>query len=84
MLSLRTPRFFAFVVRAPTVPLPFRVNVTPLLQLIGRRPAKRAPREKIVRKKSAHPQTGSYVVRLKQRDGAGIRIGRRRRLFCAV
>lgn len=84
MLTLRTPRFFAFVMRVPTVPFPFRKNVTPLLKLIGRRPAKRAPREKIVRKERMHPQTGSYVVRLKQRDGAGTRIGRRRRLFCAV
>lgn len=81
MLTLRYQRFFAFTLRIPAVPFPFRKNVAPLLKLIGRAPVKREKREKSVRKNKANPIMGMYRVRITNRANKGQHLALRRELF---
>lgn len=81
MLTLRYPRLFAFALRLPTIPLPFRADASPLLKLIGKAPARREAREKIVRKERTNPTVGIYGTKITRRACKGAYIARRRELF---
>lgn len=81
MLTLRFPRLFAFALRLPAIPLPFRAGSTPLLKLIGKAPARRRARERIVRKKRINPTAGIYGTKITRRACKGAYVANRRGLF---
>ena len=81
MITLRAPRFFAFISDLPTIPFPFRGDLSKFPFTLRTKPKVKATRIKVTRSQRKHPAKGAYVMNLSKFEGRGKDIGLRRALF---